>query len=508
MDKSDERHSVVDEGRTRMIQAPNTGSNLKPAQIVDYYPYADDETKFKYVRAISNHIVDDLRRKGMTREQAVKAAMGVLADNGGIKKAGFDYDKFYELAKALYSDKTAAIGADGKLSWDKNAKPSKPVTPEDPNADLDARLGQVRGGNDAIKRKKIRETLTDMVAMLRAQGFDDVTASQIIGREFKKYGGTGMDDVNYQAWLAFAREILDTKGKYFDKDGNVRRNFSNWRGRRDAGDNKRRLGSNPAYDPERENELSGQARRNMGESSEDAPMPSFPTKDEVAGKSVHEPLETTFYAFESHLKAFMRALLEDPADARPDDFFKERGLSRGVLIRHMTQQGLLEKEEDILDCDGHAVMSVSYKIPRARFYSNMRKLYIRLFEKNVPPVNRRRGATAGITEDDGGAGALGGATNASSSGQYVQPLFGVQRRKVYATESVVDALKDGIVKETARSLEEIEEALDIPDEDGKDGDGIEEATTTSTVGDYAYDAPAFVDKDSAYRTPGFSCGRK
>lgn len=85
-----------------------------------------------------------------------------------------------------------------------------------------------------------------------------------------------------------------------------------------------------------------------------------------------------------------------------------------------------------------------------------------LYEKsilNTEKINEEGEAGCGTMEG------MGGATNASSSGQFVQPLFGkpIKRKTIYLTKEQVEYLK-------------------------------EEAEMDTAFGDFGYDAPAFSDK--------------
>ena len=77
-----------------------------------------------------------------------------------------------------------------------------------------------------------------------------------------------------------------------------------------------------------------------------------------------------------------------------------------------------------------------------------------MFERNVPETDKEL-----VSEE----GECGGATGSDASGQYSQPLFGVQRRQIY---------------------------------------DVEESTTTSTVGDYQYTVPFTGDKETLARKNG------
>ena len=135
------------------------------------------------------------------------------------------------------------------------------------------------------------------------------------------------------------------------------------------------------------------------------------------------------------------------------------GYNRTKLLRYLINYGIVEKEEKINDTDENgklktATMKIKFKVPKKNFERKLKRLYIRLFEKNVPNLNKE------IVSEDG---EMGGATGSDSSGQYSQPVFGVQRREIY---------------------------------------NVEEATATSTTGDYQYTVPFPGDKETLKRKNG------
>ena len=100
-----------------------------------------------------------------------------------------------------------------------------------------------------------------------------------------------------------------------------------------------------------------------------------------------------------------------------------------------------------------ATMKVRYAVPKKNFNRNLKRLYIRLFEQNLP-----------INEEEGGA--MGGATSADSSGQFSQPLFSKPVKQKPYTEV------------------------------------MDEASTTQTVGNYQYDVPFAGDEETLSRHNG------
>lgn len=172
--------------------------------------------------------------------------------------------------------------------------------------------------------------------------------------------------------------------------------------------------------------------------------------------------EMTYYAFNSHIKSYLKKLLTEPISAQPDDFLKSHDLNGEKLLSHLRDYKIVERDTKINNDGNKDKFVVKYKIPRQNFERKMRRLYSFLFESNIVDEN--------LLNEDGCAGAMGGdsgATTADASGQYTQPLFGKPlRRKIYVTEEQYEKLKN--LKE--------------------------EAVMNTPVGDFGYDAPAFAEK--------------
>lgn len=219
--------------------------------------------------------------------------------------------------------------------------------------------------------------------------------------------------------------------------------------------------------------------------------------------------EMTYFTFAHSVKTFLVDLLQNPTSAKPNLLLNAHKLNRSRLIELLIKFGIIEKDENIVDKDENgnpttATMSVKYKIPKKNFSRKVRKLFIKLFEKNLPKKQNQdyrysklkddisimknspltMGVVGGDPKFDSMANAINdeledkvlktedmgdGATNASSSGQFSQPLFNVQRREIYNTK---------------------------PNEE------IEEATTTMNAGDYQYTVPFGGDKATLSRKNG------
>ena len=180
--------------------------------------------------------------------------------------------------------------------------------------------------------------------------------------------------------------------------------------------------------------------------------------EEMANR-LNDEFTMTEYKFYNLIKKYLHDLLVDPVNAEVPYLLKVKGYNRNKLISLLKINKLLIKDEKILDKDENgefktATMKVKYKVPKKNFDRKLRNLYIKMFEKNVPE-------TVSYVEECDSAGI----TNASSSGQYSQPTLPMQRREIY-------------------------------------GAGIEEDTTTASVGNYQYDVPFLGDKETFSRKNG------
>lgn len=180
---------------------------------------------------------------------------------------------------------------------------------------------------------------------------------------------------------------------------------------------------------------------------------------ENVARQLSEELEMTEYKFNNNIRKFLSDLLADPVNAKPGFLLLRNGLTRSRLLRLMSNVGMIERDDKISDKDENgqpktATMMVKFRVPKKNFDRKLRKLWIRLFERNLP----ERKHVEELNEEGEGA------TTANASGQFSQPLFPMQRRQ-------------------------------MPVE-------VEEATATTNVGNYEYDVPFADDKETLARKNG------
>ena len=180
---------------------------------------------------------------------------------------------------------------------------------------------------------------------------------------------------------------------------------------------------------------------------------------EAMVKVLNEEFEMTEYKFNHNIRQFLSDLLADPVNAKPSEMLMRNGFTRSKLLRLMQSVGMIERDDKISDTDENgqpktATMMVKFRVPKKNFDRKLRKLWIRTFERNLPERK------VNLTEEGEGA------TAADASGQFSQPVFPMQRRKMPVETE------------------------------------IEEATATTNVGSYQYDVPFAGDKETLARKNG------
>ena len=190
----------------------------------------------------------------------------------------------------------------------------------------------------------------------------------------------------------------------------------------------------------------------------------------------------TEYKFYNNVQRFLSDLLKDPVGAKVPFLLQANNIARNQLLYHLKSNGIINRYQKISDKDSRgnpktARMIIKYSVPKKDFAKKMKRLFIDLVAKNVPEkIEKMISEDLGEDIDECDCGGAMGATAVNESmGQFSQPLFGVQRRK-------------------------------MPVE-------IDETTTASTVtpnGDTSMGitVPFGADKETADRTPGFSVERQ
>ncbi len=188
---------------------------------------------------------------------------------------------------------------------------------------------------------------------------------------------------------------------------------------------------------------------------------------------IREKLRMSEHKFINNIKNFIGQLLQDPVNAQPSALLKLYGFNRSKLLAQLIANKIITRNERISDKDENgepktATMMVKFACPKKNFERKLEKLYIRLFEKNLP--ERKHGQKEietfeGKINEDGEGGAMGGATSADSSGSFVTALDKQPIRRKLPTD-------------------------------------IDETTSTNNVGNYQYTVPFIGDKETLARKNG------
>jgi hypothetical protein len=224
--------------------------------------------------------------------------------------------------------------------------------------------------------------------------------------------------------------------------------------------------------------------------------------------------EVTYYQFSSHVQNFLSKLKDKPTQAKPSKFLEDNGFAKEKLIRILIKRNILRRKESIKDPtnsdEKKAKYYVKYTIIRNGFEDKMKKFYNDYFGKEVLTECDCGGCMGGATEG-------GGATNCDSvGGQYTVPFGGVQYRKSYLSTRKKDKKVPKPENILGKTVSENTKKRKIKITESQmnyilEKQGLDETTTTFSVGaetsrgDMGYDAPAFIDKETAERKPGFSC---
>ena len=98
-------------------------------------------------------------------------------------------------------------------------------------------------------------------------------------------------------------------------------------------------------------------------------------------------LETTYYRFQSEVRAFLSKLLKNPVDAQPSKYLKDREFTRKKLIDELLKRDVIERHEKILDRtnsdEKEAKYVVKFKVHKKDFEKRIHRIYIKFFEKNL-----------------------------------------------------------------------------------------------------------------------------
>lgn len=177
------------------------------------------------------------------------------------------------------------------------------------------------------------------------------------------------------------------------------------------------------------------------------------------------PEEITRQGFIGHMGEYIKQLLSDPASAKVSDYLEKYGITSEKALKELLDNCIIMRSEKIKKGNnGKDVFTVKYTVPSADYKQKMRNLYIKLFENYMVDDDKL------IKED--GEGAMGGGATSCAD------VTGGENNQTQVPLTKKPIRRNIIITEKQRKY-------------------IEETTATSTVGDYTYDAPAFVDAETA-----------
>lgn len=219
--------------------------------------------------------------------------------------------------------------------------------------------------------------------------------------------------------------------------------------------------------------------------------------------------ELTRHGFVSHMEDFVGKLIgSNPLGADVDDYLKGFDIDAKKALEILTKPEIDDMPESAVVMRTERIKNggvdefgkpmkdefqVIYKVPKKDpergikgIDEKLRNIYIKLFENHiVEGTILNEEGEGGMCGDGSAMEDMGGATNASSSGQYTTPLFGMVRRKGYSPKTTNES------KKTKRPIGRM--TMYITEEQMEQLAQLikEEAVMDTQVGDFGYDAPGF-----------------
>lgn len=199
--------------------------------------------------------------------------------------------------------------------------------------------------------------------------------------------------------------------------------------------------------------------------------------------------EVTYYRFLSEIRYFLSQLISDPINAQPSKYLKGLKFGKERIINILLKKGIINRNEKITMPDEKnkkVKYNISYKIKREDFERKIKQIYDYYFDQNLPEKNENN---MKIKECDCVNG-LCGATSASvcNNTAPIQTLSKPLKKKPITLRITEEQFRYIMRKQ-----------------------GLDEATVTSLIGDYQYDAPCLAKKnDPAYihnKKGGICCDR-
>ena len=146
---------------------------------------------------------------------------------------------------------------------------------------------------------------------------------------------------------------------------------------------------------------------------------------------VVDMMDMTEQKFHANMKHFISMLLQDPVNAIVPAIFAQRNFTRSSLLAYLLggKDPILIRDQKISDKDENgepktATMVVKFKCPKKNFDRKLEKLYIKMFEKNLPPRKSKKENEEEVDE----ATACGVGPTGDGAGQFLSPMAALIRK--------------------------------------------------------------------------------
>lgn len=160
---------------------------------------------------------------------------------------------------------------------------------------------------------------------------------------------------------------------------------------------------------------------------------------------LEDAMKMTEQKFFENIQNFISQLLQDPVNAKVPSIFAQRGYTRSSLLAYLLggKDPILTRTQKISDKDENgnpkkATMKVrfgrpdfkrsesgekpDYKCSKKNFDRKLKKLYIKMFEKNLPPRVKK--------QEDEVDEATGCGANGAAGGAFIAPMSPIIRRQM------------------------------------------------------------------------------
>lgn len=210
------------------------------------------------------------------------------------------------------------------------------------------------------------------------------------------------------------------------------------------------------------------------------------------------PDEITRQGFIGYMKQYIEALLKNPASAKVSDYLEKYGITSEKALKELLDARILRRTEKIkTEYDGKDTFCVKYEpvSKETNWEAVLRNLYIKLFEnyKVDNDMYLKESTTCG--DATGGAFLTGPDGEQEGLNNQIQvPFMTTDKKGKKKTEIVKRTFAEGkkrtiiITNKQKKYLEEVTSTMSV-------GGGVDGSVEGGNS--YGYDAPAFVDAETA-----------